>query len=80
MPRLRGLLRPKGAEGRDVYGLAILSLLRSSVGGAQSLLPARQSFRCPVSLLRSEIFAGAIVAINISLLWSENEFHFALPT
>ena len=31
-------------EGRDVYSLAVLSLLRSSVG-AQPLLPARQSFR-----------------------------------
>jgi hypothetical protein len=37
-------------EGRDVYSLAVLSLLRSSIG-AQSLLPARRRFRCRVSLL-----------------------------
>jgi hypothetical protein len=35
-----------------------------------------QSLRYRVSLLRSEIFGCALVAINISLLWSENEFSF----
>ncbi len=36
--------------GRDVYSLAVLSLVRSSVG-AQSLLPDLARFRCQVSLL-----------------------------
>jgi hypothetical protein len=34
-----------------------------------------REIRCRVSLLRSEVLGRALAAINISLLWSENEIN-----
>jgi hypothetical protein len=52
--------------GRNVYSLAILFLLLSSEGAER------------VSLLWSEDFVCALIAINISLRWSESETKVAL--
>jgi hypothetical protein len=75
--RVRGKGRRELApEGRDVYRLAgSFSLLRSSVG-AQPPLPFEITIcdlHCQVSLLPERDPWGAIIAINISLRWSENE-------
>jgi hypothetical protein len=70
-------LRVFAPEGRDIYSLAFLSLVLSSVG-AQPLLP------CWVLLIglapngAKTLCGGEPVAINISLRWSEGESAFAL--
>ena len=63
--------------GRDVYSLAALlapKLCRSVIA---SCLPL-QKFRCQVSLLTERDLRRALVTINISLLWSENESTYCI--
>src|SRR6266446_147323 len=62
-------------KGRDVYSLAVPFFIRSSEG-AQSLLAAASKVRYLVSLLTERDLWECAVAINISLLWSENQFNW----
>jgi hypothetical protein len=61
-------------EGRDVYSLAVLSLLQSSVG-AQSLFPFPAKVPLPGFAPNGARSSGVRSAITISILWSEKEFN-----